>query len=284
MRRLVISASDNVRSSAVARALRSGARATNIQFFSTNAWTLKTPLMDAVYAFYGLKEHLRLWKLAKDQSRRFIFFDLGYWRRSEDPHDPGGHYRVSVDDIQPSLEHIATAPFDYDRLDGFPHPVTTRTRPRGHHALIIGMSPKAAKVFGYEPFEWEAQMAQRLQAMGLHPYYRAKPTMEGGINIPNAISLSPTIPVSQALDMADYVVAYHSNMALEACALDVPYYCEMGAAKALSAPSVEVLITHQTASPEARRALIAQAAGWQWSLAEVARGDMFKQLQSRGIF
>ena len=127
-------------------------------------------------------------------------------------------------------------------------------------------------------------MAQRLQAIGLSPYYRAKPTMDYAVSIPDAISLSPSVPVSQALDLADYVVAYHSNMALEACALDVPYYCEMGAAKALSAPSVEALVAHQTASQEARAALISQASGWQWTLAEVSKGLMFTQLQARGIF
>ena len=81
---------------------------------------------------------------------------------------------------------------------------------------------------------------------------------------------------------AHALVTHHSNMALEALAFCVPYYCESGAAAALSIKLSELENPPMPFYAD-RWQLLSNVCYAQWNVAEMRSGEAWASLEKDGL-
>lgn len=212
------------------------------------------------------------WKYRQSLKRypQWLYADLGYWRRET-------HYRLSANDWSPQAYVRAGLPADRLAAMG------VKIRPwneQGREVLVLGASGKSMAQHGFSYLQWEMATARQLVAMGLRVVYRPKPNDPERQTLPIAGVGHDERPLADALQAASFVVAHHSNAAIDALVAGVPVHCVTGAAAAFSVP------LEAAANPprlEGREQFLADVAWLQWTLEEMRAGTTWRHLKDTGV-
>ena len=234
--------------------------------FRNRGWSVKvsTRIRSGEYpdlvAGYGWREPMRT--AHERWPDRILHCDLGFWSRNEYVKLAyGGRWSLLSD-------------YEYDGTRLERHGVKILpTRKPGNRVLLCGMSAKAAGTYNLKPQEWEVDVIKRLRRAGAEVTYRPKPTWGGASPIHGADFDRSGRTIDRALEDADAVVSHHSNVAVDALAVGLPIYVDVGISRSMSVPRPEDAIGAEAPSLEARTAFVRQVSWHQWTLTELSAGS-----------
>lgn len=188
------------------------------------------------------------------------------------------YLRVSINAQQPDA-HLQLRPHPLDRWHGLgitAQPVASR----GKYILLCGIGPKQAARHGLAYGEWERKTYARLSTFtGLPIMVREKPKNPPIKGLPR----SPHRAASEAIRGAWAVVCMTGNIGVDAILEGVPVVAESGPGRVYYPGGLEQISTLQPLAPAAREAALADIAYWQWTLPEIAAGDLIANLKTEGI-
>lgn len=194
---------------------------------------------------------------------RYVYFDLGYWRRES-------FYRFSINGWSPLLKR-GMPPTRFLSLGLEIKP----WRAMGDEIIVAGSTAKACAEHGLGYQQWEREAIAKLQGMGKRIVYRPKPSDRLATPIPG--SIMDRRPISEALDNCWGWVTHHSNSAVDALLAGIPVHCETGAAAHFSIP------LESMADPEllqGREQFLYDVAWLQWTLEEMRSGEAWRHIRS----
>ena len=227
--------------------------------------------------FYGLEGNLAALADYPAAGGHAVYVDLGYWQRHAGGRYAGFH-RVAVDGRHPA-PHLSRRQKTAARLHGLGVRVAA-WRPASGHILLAGMGAKAARYVGFAAEEWERAAIAALRTTTDRPItYRPKPSWTAARPIEGCGYSHPLSPL--AFDDVFAVVTHHSNTAIEGLAAGVPAFCRQGPAAALALQDLAKIETPWR--PEDRERWLANLAWCQWSVAEMAAGDCWRNLVDEGL-
>lgn len=227
-----------------------------------------------VAVFYGLAAGLdRVFRDYRDQGRKAVYIDLGYWGRRKRTRFDGFH-KIAVNSRHPT-DYFQRRKHGSERFAQ--HGVSIRPwRSSGEHILLAGMSAKAAAAEGWLPHVWERDMITYLRELTRRPIiYRPKPNWAEAKALAGA-RFDRNTPLDDVLTGCHAVVTHHSNVAVDALLAGVPCICPGGVASLLSAADPEMI--ENPPMPNGREQWAADLAFTQYSVDEMSRGDAFRYL------
>lgn len=208
-----------------------------------------------------------------------VFCDLGYWHRKRVGRY-NGYHKLCVNDRHPG-DYFMNDPINESRLKALGVGIAP-WRTEGSHILVAGMSAKAAKAAGIKPGQWERQAIEQIREYtGRKIIYRPKPNCRFSAGIPGIEEDRSKRPIAEALKDCHALVTYHSNSAVDALMHGVPVYCEGGAAKPLSMPTLADIADPPL--PGDRRRWASALACAQWDLAEMRTATPWNHLVRQGV-
>lgn len=253
--------------------MAAGAQALGLNFDHRSSLTYRGRPDHDVAVFYGLAAGLdRVFRDYRDQGRKAVYIDLGYWgRRKRTRFD--GYHKLSVNNRHPT-DYFQSQPHSSDRFRQ--HGVAIRPwRQEGEHILLAGMSAKAAHAEGLLPHMWERETIAYLRELTRRPIiYRPKPNWADAKPLMGSIFDRET-PLEDALTNCHAVVTHHSNVAVDALLAGVPCVCLGGVASLLASQIDEI---ERPATPAGRDQWAADLAWTQWSVDEMQDGRAFRYL------
>lgn len=155
------------------------------------------------------------------RGRRVVSWDHGYFRRAKH----GGYLRVSIDDWHPQRWIEKTIP-DPARWGGLNIRLQEVGAENGH-IILVGMGPKSHKFLKSDAWESSKLMQLRQRFPGRRIVFRPK---VGRPFTPLQCETVADGPIEDLLRGAALVVCRHSNVAVDAAVVGVPFECEDGAA------------------------------------------------------
>lgn len=214
-----------------------------------------------------------------NSGRAALNWDAAYWQRGF-ALKAQQHFRVSINGVHPTIEHMDAAPAD-QRFDQYGIHVA-RQRHHGDHVLLIGLGHKSRRALGYRGTQWEeGKLAEIRQATDLPVIYRPK-CREHHLrdeNLPGCKTVwYKTTEIGSALANADLVVCRHSNVAVDAAVAGVPCVTEAGAGHWLWHDNA--LRKYELPPYDRRLEFLRRVSHWQWSITEAQRGDCWPLLMS----
>ncbi len=237
-----------------------------------------------VAMFYGLRDGLRevLWD-HKSEAKTAIFFDLGYWGRS-DRGKFDGYYRMSINRYH-AWDFWGFKDRPSDRFDRFNIQVIDSSNSPNAYILLAGMGPKSAWLYGFEPLEWENKAVEKIQAKTRVPIiYKPKPSWIDSPRVPYTTMLGREISIEEALSGASCLVTHHSNAAIDALIASIPVYgLEDGVAVNGWADPISWINRMFCADLEPRIKFMHRVAYLQWNTAEMAKGKVWDFLKQEGL-
>ncbi len=209
--------------------------------------------------------HASVFRSYRAAGSHYLYWDLGYWNRRPRDAPIEGHHRLAVDDWDTACTMARRCPAN--RLDALGIKVTERRQSPGEMILVAGMSAKAAGTHGYQVGQWETRMIRSLEHVlpGWPVIYRPKPCK----------AHPPTEDIETALTRARLLVTHHSNVAVEAIALDVPVFAVKGPGKFVT-DLISVDHLGDSRPYEERRQLLADVAYAQWTPQEMRSGEAWQ--------
>lgn len=221
---------------------------------------------------------------AQHDDTKAVYVDLGYWGRREGGRFAGYH-KIAINSRHP-LPFLMRHPLPHDRFARFGLKLE-EPRPPGRHILLAGMGDKGAMAEGYRPEQWERSAIAKLRAFTDLPIvYRPKPSWKTARPIEGTTFSPRSVDVADELENCYAVVTHHSNVAVEAVLAGIPVYCEAGVARCFSVGKLEELVDpwrFAGFNRTAREQWAANLAYWQWSVAEMYRGDPWRFLRAEGL-
>ena len=201
------------------------------------------------------------WTRAVSEGRRAILWDWGYW------HDPEEHrFRVSIDGMHPA------------RRIEMPHgraiPAMQNVGNAAGPIYLCGLTSKSLRAYP-EAARWESDMLTALRAkFPRRPiFYRHKP---GKPARRFGLPVAPAVPIGRAMQGAGLFAVRHSNVAVDCAIHGVPCIAQAGVGSWLW-PSQ---IVREERSEAERLAFLRDVSWWQWSIAEIERGEAWSFLQT----
>jgi hypothetical protein len=204
--------------------------------------------------YEGNSDLLMLWGLGEESRSlackkhlanggRAILWDIGYFGREE------GYARLSIDYWH--VQHLDITRPKPSRWQSLGIQVTDQSSQAGH-IVLVGMGPKSHTYT--KEYEWEenklAELRKRFPSR--HIVFRPKP---GKPIKALDCDVAAGGPIADVLRGASLVVCRHSNVAVDAVALGIPFECEDGAAKWLS---------NKPYTEQTRQDFLHRLAWWQW--------------------
>lgn len=229
--------------------------------------------------FYGLYNGCqRILSDYRDQGKRAIYIDLGYWGRRKRTRWDGFH-KLALNSRHPT-DYFQRIRHGSDRFRTHDLAIAP-WRKGGRHILLVGMSAKAAAAEGFRPEEWERETIAKLRQLTDRPiHYRPKPNWDGARPIEGA-RFSPHGSLAEALVDCHALVAHHSNCAVDALLAGVPCICPEGAASVLSGQALDQI--EDPPMPDGREQWAWDLAYTQWSMAEMEMGLAYRYLLREGL-
>jgi len=212
------------------------------------------------------------------KGRKYVYMDLGYWKRRPPGHRWTGYHKLSINGFHPTEYFQRSNPDDRFRKMGVKmQPWQTR----GKKIVVIGMSVKAAYVakLGFE--EWEKNIINQIKKVTDRDIiYRAKPNSLEAKPI-EGTKFSQTEAIERVFDSAHCVVTHHSNAAVDALAYGVPVYCEQGVGSVMSMKSIRAI--ENPYYPEDRYQFLSDVAYCQWNVDEIKSGRPWRYFKDQGL-
>jgi hypothetical protein len=195
----------------------------------------------------------------------FAYFDLGYWNRRPERAPADGAHRLAFNSWD-TAEHMPCG-MPFDRFDAanidLKQWVDGKSKALNSVALVAGMSAKSARVHGYKLGEWEREAARVAAHQGWRVVQRPK--------APNRDAVQE--PIARALLNCGLLVTHHSNCAVDALIAGVPVWAHAGVGKLVSPTFCPAPGAAPPLTTAGRRAVLADVAYAQWTVAEMRAGD-----------
>lgn len=213
-----------------------------------------------------------------------VYLDKGYIRgRGESPAVGWEYWRVAVDGHHPT-RHLARMRCPSDRWDRFGIPVAPWRR-RGEQIVFAGSSAKYHEFYGLvEPTQYAKKMRNWIRERDNDRLivYRPKPSWRDARPVPGMEYSGPGHTLAQCLDGAHALVTHGSNACFEAVVAGVPCIVVGEAvAKPISSTTMDELESPRLASDDERGQWLSNLAYLQWTLREIASGEMWSNLRSQ---
>lgn len=197
----------------------------------------------------------------RDAGAQYVFFDLGFWDRGET-----GHHRIAINDWDSGVNNLTGCPSD--RWDASGLKIHNRWNPQSRNVMIAGMSGKAAWTHGYKKDEWENKA--KVYLTGGLPKYRVYVRPKPSSSVPKEL----TPKIDKVLPEQLFVLAHHSNVAVDCLRWGIPYYVVKGAGKRLSQKDFvpETILNPTLPDPKEVQQLLWDIGHWQYDIGEMKRG------------
>lgn len=209
-----------------------------------------------------------------------VYLDKGYDRHgSSDSVRAWEYWRVAVDAHQPTAKYRSD--LEADRRERFGWQIKP-WRATGRQILIAGSSQKYHDFYALrDPTAWAGKLVKQIAGHSSRPIvYRPKPSWSAAVPIDGTHFSGPSESIVAALAGAHALVTHGSNACFEAILLGVPCIVLGDAvAKPISSTAIEEIEAPRLASDEERSAWLNFLAYQQWTLAEMASGEMWKRIR-----
>lgn len=223
-----------------------------------------------VLIMFGIGGHSRVvFDSYQEAGKQIVFLDKGYTRAP--------HLRVSINAFQPIRfldGHYPTDRLEALKIDLCPY------RQGGTHILFNGASNKYC-LWEKLPYwlEWGAETVRKIQQFSDKPIiYRPRPSHNEMVAVPGA-ELS-TGPMQADIDRAHVAVSYGGNFGWNCAVAGVPHF---SIADSVSRPISETewsrLDTPKVPTDAERLRWCAAVAYWQWTMDEIASGQMWSHIR-----
>lgn len=203
--------------------------------------------------------------------RPFVTIDNGYFR----PYKEGGYFRATSNAMQWAPRHLHYLGRKVGIIGGArrfaAHGLEVKPfQPRDGYVLVVLQSPDWLRMMREFP-TWEQAITSSIRAN----------TRREVIVRPKPLKLTPTQPpLAEHLAGAGAVVAFSSNVLIEAALEGIPVFPQAHcAAGALGTYSLRMI--DDPLPPKDRERVFNDLAANQWTLEEIAAGDMWRALQDR---
>ncbi len=216
----------------------------------------------------------------RKRGTKYIYIDLGYWRRKLYRSDYNGFHKCVLN---------ARHPVSYFQRNRDGRRITDDTpwiQPwkKGQHIVLAGMSGKGALSVGKQPMYWERSIVDKLRRITKRPIvYRPKPSWKAFTEIHGTtLSLDPQ-PISDILTNAHALVTYYSNASIDALAAGVPIYTVDGIAKPFSIDSIDNIEDIEKYKTCDRQQFLNDISYCHFTKDEIESGYMFRQFVEDGL-
>lgn len=256
---------------ALAQAFAQGCKRHGVRCDVRDISELRREDADVVW-LYGLGPARPIFDLYEGALR--LVGDKGYFAER----GPRGYVRVSVNAQQPDA-HLRLRPHDPDRWQRLGIAVDP-VRERGDYILLCGLGPKQADrhLVGYG--EWERAMYARLREVTDRPILvREKPKNPQIAGLPRSTHRT----TAEAIRGAWAVVCKTGNIGVDAIVEGVPVIAESGPGRVYYEHGIEAINEIQPLPTCSRLRALSDVAYWQWTPAEIARGDFWANLMAEGL-
>jgi hypothetical protein len=197
---------------------------------------------------------------------RVLCFDRGYFGRSSIAEQE--HYRVSIDRLHVSSQHIEETPDNDVRLARFGITLRDDALARGP-VIVAGMGPKSCTGLRLQDWDRLALASAQKRFPKHRVIYRPK-TRKADRRLGSVRWrwTDRTSPIDEVLRGASLVIVRHSNVAVDACVAGIPVECEDGAARWLYAGGA-------VQSVERRQSFLRKLSWWNWRMDEMGSAWKF---------
>jgi len=270
------------RSHKIATALGAGASEAGYRALIRMDNAYSRPIGD-IAAFYGYQKSFP--QIMRDYlaaGKTVVFVDMGYWGRRQGGRFVGYH-KVTINGRHPGpyLMKRTRDPSRIMRLGVNPLP----WQAPGKHIIVAGMSDKSAESYGLRPEEWERWAVAEIRKHTKRPiHYRPKPSWRGARPIAGSefhAARASSDATAQTFVDCHAVVTHHSNIAIDALVHGVPAFCWDGAATCMSLQDLAQIDT--PLRPDNREQWLANLAWCQWTVGEMASGEMWRTMKRDGM-
>jgi len=220
----------------------------------------------------------------QEAGKHSVYIDLGYWRRKEGHGMQRwrGYHKIVADGLHPIRQLKEIGDPGPGRFQALGIPVSDWRD--GDAILVAGMSGKSAATHGMAAETWERAAIEKLRDLtDREIIYRPKPSWPDARPLPGTTYSPGDQPLHSALARAHAVVSHHSNVAVDAIAAGLNIYVEAGAAKPMSAGSMDAVLCPVRRRSKARERLLNALAWCQWNVDEMARGEPWHHLKQQGF-
>lgn len=236
-----------------------------------------------VAVMFGVKSR-ELYRVHWQAGAHIVYVDKGYTRHKiADPTGLWEYWRVAVDAHHPTsrLMERNCPPDRWERL-GL-HVKDWRAPHARQPFLLAGSSAKYHQFYGLsDPTEWAGKVIRVLRAhFPERPViYRPKPSWKDAVPIADSVYSDGSQQLDELLRDCYALVTHGSNAVFEACLAGVPTVV-LGDAVTRPISTTELGQLTRAGDPyiasrEDRTRLLRNLAYFQWTLAEIARGDCWR--------
>lgn len=209
----------------------------------------------------------------------YLYIDLGYWGRRHFESKYGGYYKVVLNGRHPT-RYFRRRARSFDRLDGNT-PEVKPWRVAGNNIIVAGHSDKAALSIGRRFGEWEEDTISKIKKVSNLPIvYRPKPCHGVVRPIQDTTFSHRFESIYHIFDNAYVLVAYHSNVAIEALAYGVPVIVEDGPCATMGSCLDKIDNLYR---PQDREQFVADLSYCQWRRSEMSNGGVYQQFMDDGL-
>lgn len=225
-------------------------------------------LRDGPIALWGEHKFWPTLAKAATEGRTWYYGDHAYFGR-------GNFYRITKNALQVSGaffdngEHFTHAMTRLQRVRQVVPVKIEPAKPSGDFVLVCPPSAALAQRMEFDPQAWTDTVTRRIKAVSKLPIrIRMKPK----------INRTPA-PLLEALKGAHALVTFNSNAAIEATCAGYPAICTGPNPVNVFANSFQIFNRLYVAPVETRTAWAAMLCAHQWTLAEIAAGMAWKEIQ-----
>lgn len=226
---------------------------------------------DVVLVIYGCGSPERTARLKAHRAAggHVICLDRGYFGRTV--RAPQEHYRIALDQLHVSPEHLDLTPTNDARFARFGIDLRNDYAERGH-VVVAGLGIKSRA--GLNLHTWEANTLARAQKRFPDRRVMYRPKLHGvkGLDTVRWPWTDGINSIEHVLRGASLAIVRHSNVAVDACIAGIPVECEDGAARWLYQSNPQ-----QTTFR--RLSFLQRLAWWNWRVDEM--GDMWRFILPR---
>lgn len=199
--------------------------------------------------------------------------DKGYFHER----GPRGFVRVSVNAQQPDT-HLRRRTHSLLRWEQLG--IRVDPAKRGEYVLLCAIGPKQAERHGLAYGEWERRTFETLRCFTRRPIFvREKPKNPPISGLPRCMEAS----ASAAIRGAWAVVCMTGNIGVDSIVEGVPVISETGPGSVYYPQGLHEIESIRPLSAEARLNALSDIAAWNWTPAEIARGDFWAHLCDEGM-
>lgn len=223
---------------------------------------------EVVFCYGASPTHISWYNQYKHQ-KRFIFIDLGYWKRGSN-RSLNASYKMSLDYWHPQ-SWMDKLDMNNDRFSR--SGLRVRNQALGDNILLAGLGKKGSGLYGYEHQSWEKKVVKEIRKYTDRPIvYRPKPSDRLAQPIVGTIYRNDLRRlIDPELDDTFAVVTHHSNVSVDALLRGIPFYNWDGASAGHSMANLSKIEDGRVDLPD-RNKFFNNLSYFNWNSNDINRG------------